>query len=183
MDLRRQIQGIGVSTQAIGVSTQAIGVSTQGEGGLSRWALMRSTRASLVKKHLPCRERSTKVPQKAPRKSPRGGCRSPPKSPYIHQERVAERRGASARVTVTPTAGMSSTRDRARAVASPTRRPVNDPGPVVTAMRSKVSQGTPLSFCSRSSSGARASAWPCFICRLSPVGCACPATDRPSRRS
>src|SRR6516162_9088453 len=73
---------------------------------------------------------------------------------------------ANAARVETPTTGMESATPIARAIARPMRMPVNEPGPVATAMR--VSEGKPPSTPRMASStiGAKASAWPRVIDRL-----------------
>src|SRR5690349_8903360 len=73
---------------------------------------------------------------------------------------------------------MSSTKPRVRAVTTPTRRPVNGPGPTPTATAVRSCRTTPASSMQRAMSGARCS--PCFI------GCSeeCSTTTRsPSWRA
>src|SRR3984957_1898004 len=73
---------------------------------------------------------------------------------------------ANAARVETPTTGIASASPIARAMASPIRMPVKEPGPVATAMR--VSEANPPSMPRMASStiGAKASAWPRVIGRL-----------------
>jgi hypothetical protein len=59
-----------------------------------------------------------------------------------------------------PTAGLPAASAMPRAAEMPTRRPVKQPGPVVTAMRSIAAKSTPAWSITRAISGMIASAWP-----------------------
>ena len=75
----------------------------------------------------------------------------------------------------TPTIGRSSALARAFAVASPTRRPVNAPGPVPTTMPTIDARSVPVRSRSARTIGSRSSPWRCPASQVST------ATDEPSR--
>ncbi len=74
---------------------------------------------------------------------------------------------ANAASVDTPTAGMPQASAMARAALIPTRSPVNEPGPTVTAMRSSAAKPPSIRPTTRSMSGISASAWPRSMPRVS----------------
>ena len=59
-----------------------------------------------------------------------------------------------------PTAGFAAASASPRAAATPTRKPVKLPGPMVTAMRSSAANSMAARSITRATSGISASAWP-----------------------